>query len=139
MSRTLPVPAGSTGTGRLTRRQRDFLLLNIFVLARHGYDARARVLADAMLADGDGSVEVHLARAVLLFTERRWREVLATLDILDRIDPIERFGSYRQTNRQRMRRYLRTRCLFELGEKERARDAIDSYIRHGEAGSEAPE
>lgn len=137
--RDATLPVGTERLAPLSRRQRDFLLLNIYVLTQHGYVERARVLAEAMLAGGDTSVEVHLARAVLRFADGRWREALEALDVLDRIDPIERFGSYRLNNRQRMRRYLRTRCLFELGEKARVRDALESYMRHGEAGLEEPE
>jgi len=123
----------------LSRKQRDFLLLNIFVLMRHGYVERARILADALNAIGDDSAEVHLARAVLQFAEGKWDRALESLEVLDRIDPVERFGSYRLTEKQRMRRYLKTRCLHELGDHIRARDAIDSYMRHGESGTEEPE
>lgn len=134
---SLPVERGRPPP--LSRRQRDFLLLNIYVLTQQGYGERARTLAEAMLAAGDGSVEVHLARAVLRFADGRWRDVLDVLDHLDRIDPLERFGSYRLNERQRMRRYLRTRCLYELGETARVRDSLDSYMRHGQAGLEEPE
>lgn len=30
-----------------------------------------------------------------------------------------------------MRRYLKARCLFELDDPVRARDAIEVYLRHG--------
>jgi hypothetical protein len=123
----------------LSRRERDFLLLNIFVLLRHGYVDRARILADAMYLGGDDTAEVHLARAVLRFSDSHWAEALESLDTLDRIDPIERFGDYRLNNKQRMRRYLKTRCLYELGDTARVRDALDSYLRHGDAGTEQPE
>jgi len=139
MSTQSVLPAAPKASRGLNRRQRDFLLLNIFVLARHGYVDRARVLADAMFETGDESVEVILARAVLRFAEGQWAETLDELDRLDRIAPMERFGSYRLTDRQRMRRYLKTRSLHELGDKARARDAIDAYMRHGEAGLEEPE
>lgn len=138
MKGTLAAVAGREA-GPLSRRQRDFLLLNIFVLLRHGYVERARILADAMLAIGDESAEVHLARAVLLFSEKKWSEALEALEALDRIDPLERFGSYRLSDKQRMRRYLKTRCLYELGDQARVRDAIESYMRHGEMGAEEPE
>jgi hypothetical protein len=129
----------AAGRPALSRKQRDFLLLNIFVLMRHGYVERARILADALNAIGDDSAEVHLARAVLRFAESKWGEALESLEVLDRIDPLERFGSYRLTDKQRMRRYLKTRCLHELGDHARVRDAIEAYMRHGEMGSEEPE
>ncbi len=120
----------------LTVRERDFLLLNIYVLAQHGYIQKAGTLAEALFMLGDGSVEVLLARAVLRFFAGEWASTLAVLDELDRVDPIERFGSYTMNDRQRMRRYLKARCLHELGETTRAKDAVDSYLRHGTDGEE---
>ncbi|WP_062012794.1 hypothetical protein [Aureimonas sp. AU4] len=133
-----PSERGGSST-RLSRRQRDFLLLTVYVQLRHGYHERALVLAQALRRLGDGTAEVMLAQAVLLFLERRWGEALASLDELDRTFPSERFGSYRLNERQRMRRYLRSRCLFELGEPARARDALEGYLRHGESGPEKEE
>jgi hypothetical protein len=130
MTRAL-LPTMPGAAPRLGRRERDFLLLNIFVLLQHGYAERASVLADAMHFAGENDTEVHLARAVLRFARRQWEAALESLDHLDRIDPIERFGAYRLDERQRMRRYLKTRCFFELGESTRMRDALDSYLRHG--------
>lgn len=136
----LPSPAApSTATIDLTRQQRDFLRLNIFVLARHGYFNRARALAEAMRLAGDDSADVALACAVLRFEVKDWRAALEALERLDRLNPVERFGDYRQTSEQRMRRYLRLRCLRELGEEGRLRGALDSYLRHGETGTESPE
>lgn len=123
----------------LTRRQRDFLFLNIFVLLQHNYVERAGILADAMHFSGENDADVHLARAVLRFARRDWKAALESLDVLDRIDPIERFGAYRLDNRQRMRRYLKTRSLFELGETTRMRDALDSYLRHADGQTHDPE
>jgi hypothetical protein len=124
---------------QLPTRQRDFLLLNIFVLAQHGYIERAGVLADALHVLGDGSSEVTLARAVLRFFEQNWSSALACLDELDRIDPIEKFGSYIMSDAQRMRRYLKARCFYELKEYPRARDVVESYLRHGIEASDAAE
>ncbi len=115
-------------------RQRDFLLLTVFVLAQQGYIDRAGVLAEALHLLGDASAETLLARAVLRFFAGDWAAALAVLEELDTIAPIERFGSYRLDDRQRMRRYLKARCLFELGEPVRARDALEVYLRHGSAG-----
>lgn len=120
----------------LGKRERDFLLLNIHVLARHGYVERAAVLAEAMHLAGDMSPDVLLARAVLRFSLRDWAGALACIEELDRIDPAERFGSYRLTDRQRMRRYIKMRALHEMHETARARDARDVYLRHGAEGAE---
>lgn len=115
----------------LSVQQRDFLLLNIFVLAQHGFIERARALAEAMHVLGDASAEVTLARAVLLFFSQDYSSALARLEELDRINPVERFGSYTLSNKERMRRYLKARCFHELKQPVRARDVIDSYLRHG--------
>lgn len=119
-----------------TARERDFLLLAIYVQLQNGYLERAAVLCEALRRLGDNSSDVALAGAVIAFLEGKFRETIGHLDRLDRIDPLERFGSYKLTDRQRMRRYLRTRCLFELQENARAQDALESYLRHGETGEE---
>lgn len=137
MSR-LPVPAAPPRSP-LGRHQRDFLLLNIYVLARHGYVDRAAVLAEALHIVGDGTADVLLARAVLRFSMREWAAALACLEELDRVDPAERFGSYRLNERQRMRRYLKTRCLHEMKETVRARDALEIYLRHGTEAADSGE
>jgi hypothetical protein len=129
----------ATTAPMLSTKQRDFMLLNIFVLAQHGYFDRAGCLAEALYVLGDGSAEVILARTILRFFAREWSAVLACLEELDRIDPIERFGPYTMNERQRMRRYLKARCLFELRQHVPARDAVESYLRHGTNGSEATE
>jgi hypothetical protein len=38
-----------------------------------------------------------------------------------------------------MRRYLKARCLFELHQHVPARDAVESYLRHGTEGAEESE
>jgi hypothetical protein len=137
MSR-LPV-AALPAKSALGRRERDFLLLNIYVLARHGYVDRAAVLAEALHLVGDSTPDVLLARAVLRFSVREWAAALACIEELDRVDPAERFGSYRLNERQRMRRYLKMRCLHELKETGRARDAMEVYMRHGAENAAADE
>ena len=136
----LPVPVEEEGQPpgpvALSDEQRGFLLLNIFVLAQHGYFERAGLLAEALYVLGDGSVDVLLARAVLRFFAEDWPAALSCLDELDRADPAERFGRYTLNERQRMRRYLKARCLFELDDRARARDALEGYLRHGAATSE---
>jgi len=121
----------------LSTRQRDFLLLTIFVLTQHGYFDRARALAEALHVLGDTSSQVALARAVLRFFSRDWEGALACLDELDRISPIERFGSYTMDHTQRLRRYLKARCFHELKDYARARDVVDSYLRHGSEAVDA--
>lgn len=121
-----PAPRDPSGLGR---RQRDLVLLTIFVLAQHGHLDRAGLLAEALHAAGDGSQEVLFARAVLRFLVREWAAALACLEELDRLAPIERFGRYVLTERERTRRYLKARCLHEIGGGSGARDAVDLYLR----------
>lgn len=118
-------------TRRVTQRQRDFLLLSVYVYAQHGHVDKAGVLLEALYGLGEYSSEIMIGRAVLRFFKRDWAAALACLEDLDRFDPMERFGNYKLTERQRMRRYLKARCLFELEEPARARDAVDVYLRHG--------
>lgn len=115
---------------RLDARGRDFLLLTVFVLAQQGYVDRAGVLAEALYLLGDYGPDVLLARAVLRFLAGEWAPSLSCLEELDRLDPVERFGTYTLDERQRMRRFLSARCQFELGDAARARDAVEVYLRH---------
>jgi hypothetical protein len=123
-------------TSPVDDRKRDFLLLNVFVLAQHGYIDRAATLVEALHELGDASPEVLLARSIMRFFRADWAGALVCLDDLDRIDPLERFGRYKLDDRQRMRRYIKARCLYELGEKARARDAVEGYLRHGSGEGE---
>jgi hypothetical protein len=139
MSQLIVHPGTHSDPSRLSRKERDFLLLNVFVLVQHGYVDRAGLLAEALYQIGERTVEVLLARAVLRFMKSDWPSVLSCLEELDRIDPVERFGSYRLNERQRMRRYLKARSLHELNAKAGARDAVDAYLRHGKSGVELAE
>ncbi len=121
----------STSPTELGTKHRDFLLLTIFVLTQHGLVERATVLLDAMIAAGDSSKDVRLAEAVLSFFMEDYDRTLESLEKLDRIDPIERFGQQKLNERQRMRRYLRAKCLHEIRAEAEARDAIDIYLRRG--------
>lgn len=123
----------------VSRKERDFLLLNIYVFARHGYIEHARAFADALYLMGETTADVLLARAVTRFLSNDWAASLAVLEELDRADPIERFGSYQPSPKQRMRRYLKARSLYELGMGENASDALEAYLRHGVSGVEEPE
>ncbi|MBE7200830.1 MAG: hypothetical protein INR70_23925 [Parafilimonas terrae] len=131
---TVAIPAGGDPPEPpLEPRQRDFLGLAVFVLAQQGYIERAGALAEALHALDD-STDSLLVLAVLRFLSSDWAGASALLEDLDRRAPVERFGSYRLDGRQRMRRYLKARCLYELRDTEGARDAVEVYLRHGEPG-----
>jgi tetratricopeptide (TPR) repeat protein len=116
--------------------QREYLLLNLYVLAQQGYVDRAATIAEAMRVMGEDALELAAARAVLHFLKSEWRQALACLDEYDRADPVERFGSYRLTEMQRLRRYLRARCLHELAEPAQALEAVERYLRLGSDATE---
>ncbi len=121
----------ATPQDQLGPKHREFLLLTIFVLTQHGLVERAKVLTDALIACGDSSSDVRLAEAVLTFFVGEHRETLHILEILDQIDPMERFGPQQLNERQRMRRYLRAKCLHELKNDAEATQAIEIYLRRG--------
>lgn len=121
----------------LSTKQRDFMLLYIFVLAQHGFIERASALAEAMHVLGDSSPQVMLAQAVLRFFLEDYSAALTHLEELDRVDPIERFGPYTFNHAQRMRRYLKARCFHKLRQPVRARDVVESYLRHGPVSADS--
>lgn len=115
---------------------REFILLNVFVLTQHGYFDKASDLISSLMISGDTSKELLFAQAVVTFMRGDFPEALDHLDILDRVDPVERFGHYTLSEHQRMRRYMRARCLFEMGDVERSRDILEGYLRHGSSSGE---
>lgn len=121
-------PRGGEADGALFGRERDFVLLTIFVLMQHRQVEKAGVLAEALVRSGDNSKEALLAHAVATFSRKEFEATLAALAQLDRVDPIERYGNRGLTDRQRMRSYLRARALYDLGDGER--NAVDLYLRH---------
>ncbi len=97
----------------LTRRERDYLLVTIFVFAQHGAYERAKTLVDAMLAIGDDTPEVLLAEAILSFF---CDDFDLTLNCLDKLDARggDAFGAP-SDEIERMRVFLRARCHFVQG------------------------
>jgi len=121
----------------LTRRQLDYLLLTMFVLSQHGHFDCLDILASALSTIGEKNPQVVAAHTIVCFIKNDWEQTLAYLEELDRIAPIERFGKYKVTDKHRMRKYLRARCLYELGDANRAKDAIASYLRYSTSQSES--
>lgn len=122
-----PATVHPAAAGAIEGRERDFLLLTVFVCMQHGQVGKASALAEALVRAGDDSREALLAQAVVTFARGDYETTLSVLSRLDRIDPIERFGKRNLTDRQRMRSYLRARSLHELGD---GRNAVDLYLRH---------
>lgn len=126
----------SSSAGEIAPETRDYLMLTIFVLVQHGYYTRAGTLADALALTGDRGTDLAFSRMVIRFLQRDWPGALQLAEDLERRDPVERFGEFQMSDRQRMRRYVRLRCLHELGETAHVRDAIAIYLRRGEATGE---
>lgn len=97
----------------LSRRERDYMLVTIFVFAQHGAFDRAKTLVNAMLATGDETSEVLLAEAILSFFCNDFDLTLSCLDKLDAQD--ETLFAIAQSDRARMRTFLRARCHFAQG------------------------
>jgi hypothetical protein len=97
----------------LSRRERDYLLVTIFVFAQHGAFDRAKTLVDAMLATGDETPEVLLAEAILSFFCEDFDLTLNCLDKLDAMD--ETLFAIAHSDTARMRTFLRARCHFAQG------------------------
>lgn len=117
-----------------SERERDFVLLTLFVLVQHRQYDKAAIIAEGLLRAGGASREVLLAHAVIAFCRQDYDTTLRSLARLDRINPIERYGSRKSTERERMRSYLRARSLHELGDGKR--NAIDLYLRHARGQGE---
>ncbi|WP_341367304.1 hypothetical protein [Yoonia sp. BS5-3] len=101
----------------LTDRQRDYLLLTIFVFAQHGDHARAKQIVDGMLALGERSEKVFISQAVLEFFCGNHAEALRCLDHLDQVAGT---GKALDQDTKRMRQYLRARCYYASGQQAEA-------------------
>jgi hypothetical protein len=99
---------------RLSRRQRDYLLLTAFVLARHNCLDRALAVIDGLLALGESGGDIRLARVVLRFL---LADFVGALADLDELESTERPGLDPAVGAEaiRLRRFVRARCYCETG------------------------
>lgn len=99
----------------LSVRQRDYLLLTIFVLAQHGYFERALALVEGLAALGEDGERIRLARAVLQFLSEDYAGALAALE---QMVPAGRGASRSPPSEEsRMVRYITARCYCETGRR----------------------
>lgn len=119
---------------RLVNRQRDYLLMTVFVFAQHGDHARAKQIIDGMLALGERSEKVLISQAVLEFFCGNYAVSLRCLDDLDRMAGSEKT---RDHNAKRMRQYLRARCYYSSGRQTEAQD-IAAQLASKPVKSSAP-
>ncbi|MEM9785844.1 MAG: hypothetical protein AAF801_05045 [Pseudomonadota bacterium] len=103
----------------LLNRQRDYLLMTVFVFAQHGDYARAKQIIDGMLALGERSERMLISQAVLEFFCGNYAAALRCLDDLDRLASDGRKAGQ---DTIRMRHYLRARCLYASGREAEAQD-----------------
>lgn len=104
----------------LEDRQRDYLLLTVFVLGQHGHFDRAKALVDGLVALDDQGDDLLLAQAVLAFFADDFHKTITCLDTLDERTAALASPSKKETEAKRMRRYLRARCYFQTGKQEEA-------------------
>lgn len=91
-------------------------MLTAFVLARHGYIERARILVESLLALGEEGHDVQLARCVLRFLEKDYASALSGLDRLE-AETRSKAPVADQPGSASMQHYLRARCLCETGRR----------------------
>lgn len=101
----------------LSDRQRDYLLVTVYVLAQNGNHIRAKQIVDGMVVLGERSERLLQCQAVLAFFAGDYAETLACLDQLDLLDRHDASADV-----IRMRRYLRAKCYFASGRETEAQD-----------------
>ena len=127
----LPVPLGAQVA--ISRQQMDYLMLAVLVRMQHLRHAEAQTLLDALIAIGQRTPEVLMAKAVVENELGNHAEVLSTLTQLDRIDPPQFRKGRKADPRVRMRSFLQARATYALrGELDaEGAAALDFYLRQG--------
>lgn len=103
----------------LQPRQRDYLLMTVFVFTQHGDYVRAKQIIDGMLAIGERSQKLLISQAVLEFFCGNYALALLCLDDLDRMEDAKKSPD---PESKRMRQYLRARCHYSSGRQAEAQD-----------------
>ncbi|PTW56669.1 hypothetical protein C8N35_111132 [Breoghania corrubedonensis] len=112
----------------LTKRQRDYLALTVFVLASHERADKALALVEALAVIGGETVELLLARAVLRFKCDDYAGALDDLELLDQADPPNAATERNLPPENRARRYLRARCYWETGRTAESTEIARSLV-----------
>ena len=102
------------------KRQRDYLLLTIFLLSQHRQFKRARALVEGMAALDDMENDVILARGVLGFYEEEYALTIKCLDEVEARPPETSIDLKKHTEYQPMRDYLRARSHYLMGQETEA-------------------
>jgi len=124
----------------LSGTEQGYALLAVLIRLQHHRLEEARVLVEALLALGERSVDVVMARAVVANAMGRHDEVLEAIDELDRMDPPVFRPDGAPDDRVRARIYMKARAIFGLtGELDaEGRASLDFYLRQGPPGAGAP-
>lgn len=130
-------PRGNKGgSSSLTRRERDYLFLTIYVRAQHLQFAEALVLIETLASMGDEGPDLLLARAVIKYQMCAFDEALIDLRHLDRIEPPNVMSSAKDLERSRVRSFMKAKCHFALNGEldDDAQASLDFYLRRKSAG-----
>ncbi|MBG6146010.1 hypothetical protein IWQ51_004156 [Labrenzia sp. EL_142] len=101
----------------LPRIQRDYMVLLVFVLARHGHLDRAIGVIEGLMALGDNELDIRTSRVILLFLHADYSSALEALDQLE-ASMSSTFVLSEQDQDFRIRRYIRARCYYETGRQQ---------------------
>ena len=114
---------------RLTTRQRDYLLLTVFVLARHNYIDRALTLVDGLLAIGEDDEDVLFAQVILKFIQGECAGALSGLDELMQRD-VNAPSTAIPSEKQVVQLYLRARCYCATGRRNEGEAIARSLVTY---------
>ncbi|QPH56042.1 hypothetical protein [Pontivivens ytuae] len=107
------------------------MMLAIFVRAQHlQFDAAEKLVA-ALEALGEDGADLRFAKAVVLFQQERYADVLEELRELDRLDPADTTAGARQSDRLQARSYMKAKACYALygSLDEEGRASLDFYLR----------
>lgn len=136
----LPVPHRSSlpdvvnaSASTLSTRERDYVMIALFVRIQHLRFDEAQTLIDALMAAGETTADILFAKAVVENALQDHEAALNTVRQLEKLDPAIITAGSKSTRRARMRAYIKARCCFALNDAldEEGRAALDFYLRHG--------
>lgn len=127
----VPLTRQSGVTSALSKRERDYLFLSIFVRVQHLQFNQALTLIETLAAMGDEAPDLYLARAIVNYQLGRFDIALDDLQTLDRLQPPNMMSSAGDEERSRMRSFMKARCHFAIhGELDADGQAsLDFYLR----------
>lgn len=117
-----------TKAGALPSIQRDYMVLLVFILARHGYLDRAAGIIEGLMALGDNELDTRTSRVILLFLQADYSSALEALDQLEASVP-STIGLSARDQDFRLRRYMRARCYYETGRQQEGKAVAMSLCR----------